>query len=332
MPNTILPPDPRLDFLDSISLETSHVFFDPPLILLFGGDTTQTYGSFRERLNHFTSNKPRLSESVRYPESFSDWLHGSMYSDLLEFEFDLACLSTYVVIILETAGSIAELGSFAVKPEFLDKVIVVVEDEHFDSSSFIDYGPLRKFDKANILVVPVNFLRPNPVPLLLSTSTQYESDESYMSDPEYVDSLNIVIEHLESLISQKDKSTKGFIQDDIGHLSFLVYELVNMFLALKPKEIREYLERLGIKINNTRVKIILYLLLKLELLVLKRVGNEDYYFCRSPDKSRFKFSSKSVDSKFDRTVVSINTSHFYSLSPSEKRRFRLIKKHMVVTR
>lgn len=70
---------------------------------------TQEYGSFRELLNHFVITRPQLVESMMSPEDFTDdWLHDSKF---LEFEFDLARLSTYIVIILESAGSIAELGT-----------------------------------------------------------------------------------------------------------------------------------------------------------------------------------------------------------------------------
>jgi len=273
------PSDPRLGFLELISLEKSHVHFDPPLILLFGGDMTQEYGSFRERLNHFATTRSQLS--MISPEDFTDdWLHGSKYNDLLEFEFDLAHLSTYLVIILETAGSIAELGSFAVNPSFSDKVIVVMEEEHYDKGSFIELGPLKRFKDDNILVLPVSFLRPQ-------RSSLQETQEKHMSSEEYQYSLKLVLDHLDELIIPKNKSSKKFSRDDVGHLSFLVYEMVNMFLALKPKEIQDYLTKLEITIEKKKVTKILYLLLKLDLLECKRQGSETYYFCRSPENFRF---------------------------------------------
>lgn len=312
--------DPRLNFLELISLEKSYVPFDPPLILLFGGDMTQEYGSFRERLNHFAVAKLQLAESMRSPEEFPDWLHDSKYNDLLEFEFDLAHLSTYVVIILETAGSIAELGAFAVEPSCKDKVLVVIEEEHYKKESFIKLGLLKRFKNENIFSYPISFLKPQGVCI---------TDQEHMSNETYTETLKSLLEDLEELIVQKDKSKKKFSHDDLGHQSFLVYEIVNMFLALKRTEIVSYLKELGIELKPKKLNNILYLLLKLDLLECTKEGNQDYYFCLTPEKSRFRFSSTSKENPFDRTIVPVKTSQFYRENSSEDRRVRFIKRHSI---
>jgi hypothetical protein len=67
--------------------------------------------------------------------------HGP-YTDFLEFEVDLAGISGVSVLFSEAAGSFSELGSFAVIDEIAERLIVVIENDHYRSDSFIRLGPV----------------------------------------------------------------------------------------------------------------------------------------------------------------------------------------------
>lgn len=64
--------------------------------------------------DHLSVKHSQLFSSLVLVEEFKDWLHDSIYPDLLTFESDLAETASLVVISLESPGALAELGSFSV--------------------------------------------------------------------------------------------------------------------------------------------------------------------------------------------------------------------------
>lgn len=71
-------------------------------------------------------------------------LQGDDFQDLLEFEEHIAALCACVLIFVESPGSIAELGSFAVMRHLASRLLVVCEQK-FESGadpSFIFLGPV----------------------------------------------------------------------------------------------------------------------------------------------------------------------------------------------
>src|SRR5690606_22457931 len=90
-----------------------------------------------------------------------DWIHDSIYEDLLTFESDLAKIASLVIIPLESAGAIAELGCFASNDQLREKLLVIISQKHFDKKSFIKLGPLRRIPESNILAYPYDPKSPN---------------------------------------------------------------------------------------------------------------------------------------------------------------------------
>jgi len=82
--------------------------------------------------------------SIYYPEDmFVELILGHQKKDLLSLENLLANSVNVVVILLQSAGTIAELGAFTNHKKLRDKLIVVVDPKHKRSKSFINFGPLR---------------------------------------------------------------------------------------------------------------------------------------------------------------------------------------------
>lgn len=69
--------------------------------------------------------------------------------DILTFEEVLAEISEYIIIITESPGTFCELGAFALHDSFVDKVIVINEDNPKFKSSFISLGPIKKIENQN---------------------------------------------------------------------------------------------------------------------------------------------------------------------------------------
>ncbi len=64
--------------------------------------------------------------------------------DTLTFEEVLAELSDDILIIVESYGTVCELGAFTTNDKFFKKLIVINDRQYKDKKSFINEGPVRK--------------------------------------------------------------------------------------------------------------------------------------------------------------------------------------------
>lgn len=295
--------DPREENLFLISLEKSYVILSPPIVFLFGGAIDSPPKSVRAFLyNHILAKDNSLFSCLVIPEDFKDWLHDSVYPDLLSFESDLAQTSSLIIITLESPGSIAELGSFSVNKALKDKIVIIISEYHHKQASFITLGPLRQLPEENVYSYPYDHISINS-------------------------SLNCYLDNiLESINGNLDSIFKSekFDKESNGHVALLIYELILMFKALKFGEILEYLKILCCERKRTLIKRLLFLLSKLSLVEKKRIGNVDYYVPLKT-KQRIRFSSKDTSKLFDRRATIIRTAQYYISSSNEKMRMQAIE-------
>ena len=276
----------------------------PPIVFFFGGqlNATNNTESLRQYiLDHLSKKDKGLYQSLVIPENFNDWLHDSMYPDLLTFEKDLAGTATLIVIALESAGAIAELGSFASHKELSEKLIIIMTEKHHSEKSFITLGPLRQVPESNVFAYGFD----------LNDVTTFK------------ESLILFAESLNHLISESSKGTTAFKVENSGHVSFLVLELIIIFKALKLREIREYLKTLGVETQDKEIKQRLFLLEKLGLIGKRRIGNVDFYLALKADQ-RINFKCIENTTIFDRNAVMIGTSGYYEETRSEVDRRRAL--------
>lgn len=90
-----------------------------------------------------------------YPEDiFEELLYSDFSEDLLSLETLLAESVDVVLILPESPGSFAELGSFASLPALREKLICIINKRFIKQRSFINQGPLKlvkKENKANVI-------------------------------------------------------------------------------------------------------------------------------------------------------------------------------------
>jgi len=87
---------------------------------------------------------------VVYPEDiFQELLYASGSTDLLSLENLLVDSVDVVVVIPESAGSIAELGAFANNEKLRRKMVCVLRKEFRKDKSFINQGPVKLIKRTN---------------------------------------------------------------------------------------------------------------------------------------------------------------------------------------
>ncbi|WP_145249044.1 retron St85 family effector protein [Pseudomonas oryzihabitans] len=309
------PEDKRERQLSQISLENSRVFLEPPTVFLCGGDTDVTHPapvSVRGALvSHLHKVGCILADSITLAESFKDWIHDAVYQDLLVFESDIAHISSLIVIILESPGALAELGLFVRNNVLHKKMLVFIKEEHFVQDSFIKLGPLRYLDA----------VRPGSV-----YSYPWEVD-STTGRPILEGALKATLLHMRddiiAVIKSQDKTEQFDIKNE-GHISFLIYELINNFRALKLTEIESYLKLFDIALRREKLKRLIFLLEKFNFVGIARNGHLDYYYPLR-DIKKIDFSGR-----FDSAATKVLSMKFYVTNPGESRRLHVIKTKIII--
>lgn len=298
------PVDPRKSFLERISLSKSIVDYTPSIILLFGGeinikDTNPC--SVREMLVEYCHKNNALAEnSIRLAEHYKDWFEASHYSDLLSFEEELSQLASVTIIILESPGAIAELGAFCVNEKINKNLVIVLSEDHHKSKSFITLGPLRKIRNGSVLVYDWN----------------YEKMPSTVSSE-----LPFLAEDINSHLTKN--TIQQFDTDNIGHVSFLIHELLIQFKALTRHELVDYLSVLGVDAKVSEIKRLLYLLTLFDLVKIRPKGNREFYYAKCRE-SRVAFSGHKAESRIDYSDLSLSLMRYYSTTKKEDIRFKII--------
>lgn len=71
-------------------------------------------------------------------------------TNALDVEEKLASLADIVVVIVESPGTFAELGAFAISPPLRSKLLPILDVNHLGSESFIATGPIRWIDSDSV--------------------------------------------------------------------------------------------------------------------------------------------------------------------------------------
>ncbi|WP_156830928.1 retron St85 family effector protein [Kaistia granuli] len=172
--------------------------------------------------------------------------HGP-YTDILEFEADLAAMSDVVVLFSEASGSFAELGSFAVIDEVAERLIVVVEDKHYRADSFIKHGPIlylnNKYGPESTYVLNLKDI--NVASASNLSSLDYQAFEALMA----------------KLMSERRNTSGGrsrFDKRRSSHIIKFIVGLIQHYRVLSFDEIDVILYALGLNEFRSRIDRLIY--------------------------------------------------------------------------
>lgn len=301
--------DPRLLFLNEVEIQNCKVEFENHIILLCGGVVdikSATTTSLRDAILRQTAHSDKaLYDAITMAEEYTDWLHDATYQDLMEFENDLASIASQVVLLLESAGSIAELGAFSQNSRLSEKLLVVVPSEHHANDSFIKLGILRLLcnkNNSSVRIYPWNIKDPSQIP------------------PEITQD---VIKDI-SLASQKFKASSKFDKENSGHLMVLIKEIIRIFLAVKFGEIANFLELIGVNgVDSNRLKRCLFVLEKIQAVNKIPYSDKEFYVVSVNKFHSVLIRSKTDEKSIDSHRVMFECRGFYEAS-NDTHRMRVI--------
>lgn len=87
------------------------------------------------------------SDFPKYEVILAEKLNGFFprgnYQDWMSFEADIAQISELILLFCESFGSAVELGAFCMIPDVAQKLLIIIDDEHYADDSFVVLGPIR---------------------------------------------------------------------------------------------------------------------------------------------------------------------------------------------
>jgi hypothetical protein len=307
MPEPITDPRPLL--LSNIEIHGSRVeFAEAPIVLLCGGlvpikdhpdDPNLPIASMRHAIT-----QANTSYEIFRPEEIQAWQNDGIYKNLMDFEADLASICSLVVIILESAGSLVELGAFSQLPDLSKNIIAITSSSFENDGSFINLGILRfiaENHRSSVKRYPWDILQPQQ----LTT----EIIQDVISDIE---------DELTGLgSSQVLKPTQS------SHMIVLICEIVRLFKALKEHEILGYLNTLGCGLTKDQLKRKLFLLEQFKLLK-KEVYSDSIFYMRGAETYHKLRLALKAESGADALRIEMECLAYYNSDSKHRHRVRAI--------
>lgn len=123
-------------------------FSRPSKVIFFCGgalsDDPKGAGTLRHYLLRDRAIEPRLKGRVVLAEAANKLYRDTSYSDLITFEEDIARVAGLILLVAESAGSLAELGAFAAVDTIRANLAVLIQNSHYEQESFVRFGPIQK--------------------------------------------------------------------------------------------------------------------------------------------------------------------------------------------
>jgi hypothetical protein len=148
-PQYFLQTPPVSALVNSIVKETTYLRRDARIVFVCGASSTEVWTSNREVLLTYAVRHLSSFKFFRAEEVFAA-LETSSDSDLLSIEDDLGKFSDCIIVVCESESAFAELGAFALSRELAKQLLVINDQRHSASKSFINLGPIRKADRVSV--------------------------------------------------------------------------------------------------------------------------------------------------------------------------------------
>ncbi len=300
----------RDELVDKIDLAESQMKPYEGFIFLCGGptDITSTLPiSIRDALLRQLSQDPILEPRIRVAEHFKDWSADSLYRDLVSFERHLAELSSVIVLVLESPGSIAELGLFSAIDAFHNKLLVVIETEHYLEASFIRLGPVDYLEKSHDNKAQCHrwFMEQHG-------ARQFDPLAARELQSELAEAIT---GRAKQLVPQRRIQLEAWLDR-----ALLICDLLSLCSALTVRELSALLGTLGCMLPESEVRQTLFLLEKVRLVAMEPKGDQRFYV--SIDPRRF-VQFRLRDNTFDVDRFRMNRLEQYERT--DKKRFRAVQ-------
>ena len=265
-------------FLDRVDLEkiTAKNTTSRPSNLIFLCGGSQEKLSLRPELMKYLQARNR---EVFKAENIINWSNSQIFAgDLLELEKYIAALSGIIVLICESAGSIAELGSFVNDKQIRDKLLVVIERKYKNSSSFIVDGLLANLERINSIEESEDDYQSQHICVIDDIPFCFENGEKKI-DISSFDDLNFDL-ICQSIDNFKVAGGKIDLQNSYYQALFIL-DLIMLSCVISFQELYGLVKNLKLGISKKSLQKVLLILEKLRLVYKEEIGNKIFYISKT---------------------------------------------------
>ena len=256
--------DIQKDFAKHLDIGAVRVKNVPNFVFLCGGPVHHDKNGYRS-VRHYVydqiaSKRSDIFERIVLAERVIQWYHSGLYQDLLTLETDLAGLSAAIVLIVESPGSIAELGSFVLSPEISERLVVFLNSDHSQSQSFISEGPIGYFESRH----PEYIFRYPWGWDAGSGCVDEGSIEPYVEE---------ILESINLRMNEQPKEKK-FDAGKSAHRILLLADLIYMYEIVRFNEILSAFQCIIVDSTESELKKFLNILKSLNIIRVQEVGRD----------------------------------------------------------
>ena len=271
-------------FRENLIADSVWVYPPKRYVLLCGGEVSHisviTPISLRDAFlkgSGFSALKD--SEVLQIEEIQEFFEKTSPYTDLVEFEKDIAQICELVLLFSESPGSFAELGSFSVINEISEKLLVVIRNKYSLRPSFISKGLLESLRRKH----------PESVFTIIDTQVGIKGDQLFeVNCSNLVEVLQKPVESRLSKIDHKRDLDRG----KFNHLCKVYVGLLNEFYCLSSDEIILLLTEIGFSIDEEGLERVAFCCVALKWASSTFVGFERIHYALQGDREAAKFEFK----------------------------------------
>lgn len=242
-------------------------------------------------------------------ESAQQLYRDSGYSDLISFEEDIARISAVVLVISESAGSLAELGAFCSNPIISPVLRVLISETNFTQESFIRWGPVERVSLSGRDKVGVFHWVTEPTPADLEASAK----------PLYDDIVSFIDGHVAS-----SPATMAYPDDSAVAVFYDILWCTYLAEAITPVKLFEAVRRTHPALSQADFRKKLYTLRVAGWLKMVPYSGQDYYFLsEQQDPFQYGFKPGVVDKEPVRRAIAVRSAVFSDVPSGALNRVRL---------
>lgn len=223
-----------IELLKLVDFDKSEIRRDNRAVFLCGGQlnvAAPVCPSVREALLRHLPTRDKIDGAkIILAERAKEALPGSKFTNLLDFEEYISAAVDGVILIVESAGSICELGAFVKTPEINFKLIIVISSVHYNTPSFVKLGALDYFEQSD---TGNNETSP----------FHWDLVEDGVVVHDYV-LLDMVSEIKDSI--QRVRAKGKFAASDLGDRIYLTLSICYLLRGAKLAEIKECYREIGL--------------------------------------------------------------------------------------
>lgn len=215
----------------------------------------------------------------------------SPYADLISFERDIAQLSELVILIPESPGSFAELGSFVMEQGISENLLVVIQSRYLSMKSFIANGPIAAIKKQS----------GNSVFAIVDAMIGIVGEN--VSGINCQALVSVLVNPMSVRMKESEQKTT-FNAAKFSHMAKLYVGLLREFYALNDVEIMLLLENFGSRVDSEVLNRVAFCCSAIGWSGTVSAGFDRIHFARPGNEAaKFEFSKEFSDKLRRRTEI-----------------------------